>query len=76
MARLTQDQIAQRNANLDALKKAVEEWANQEKSRLENESLFIKSVLQGRGADAVAITNLSEASVALGDEISRFLLLS
>lgn len=75
MATLTAAQIAQRNSNLDALKAAAEAWADKEEARIINESLFIKSVLQARGADNVAALNLLEGTAELGDEIDRFLLL-
>lgn len=75
MATLTQDQIAQRNQNLEDLKAAVEQWAAQEEGRIVNESLFIKSVLQARGADVSAALNLEVGLEELGLEIDRFLLL-
>lgn len=36
---------------LDALKKATDTWADTETTRLENESAFLKAVLQKRGMD-------------------------
>lgn len=75
MAKLTDEQIAQRNTNLDNLKTAVIQWANQEEQRITNESLFIRSVLQARGADVTGVLNLLAGASELGDEIDRFLLL-
>ena len=38
----------ERDSNLDALKEAVDEWADKEKTRLENEVFFMRAVLDGR----------------------------
>lgn len=62
-----------RDANLDALKTAVDGWAKKETARIEKETRFIRSVLKGRGAEDAAAINLLEASDKLGDEIDRFL---
>jgi len=65
--------VAERDANLDALKEAVDEWANREKTRLENEVKYMRAVLKGRGADSVLETNLVLASSLLQDEVDEYL---
>lgn len=65
--------VDERDANLDALKEAVDEWANSEKTRYENENKFMREVLEGRGADATGTTNLAAASALLQDEIDEYL---
>ena len=64
---------AERDANLDKLKIAVDEWAESEKVRLENETFFMRSVLQGRGASDLGTKNLATASRLLQTEINEFL---
>ncbi len=64
---------AERDANLDALKEAVDEWAESERTRLENETFFMRSVLQGRGASNLGTKNLALASTLLQVEINEFL---
>lgn len=73
MATFTQEEIAARNARLDALAAAVKDFAQAEISRIENESKFIRTVLQGRGAESVAITNLLAGVSELEIEISNYL---
>jgi hypothetical protein len=62
-----------RDANLDALKKAVDEWAKTETARLENEVKFLRSVLLGRGASEAGTKNLEEVSKLLQAEIDEFI---
>jgi len=71
---------AERNANLDALQKAVDQWADSEKIRLENEVKFMRAVLQGRGAVPgeggvyAGTSNLSTTSTLLQAEVDQFLI--
>ena len=63
-----------RDARLDALKEAVEEWADKEITRLEDEAEFLKSILKGRtGAGRLTNQNVSDASTLVVDEIDQFL---
>lgn len=65
---------ADRDARLDALKKATEEWTEKETKRLEDEAKFLKSVLKGRtGAGRLANQNVADSSKLVVDEISQFL---
>lgn len=65
---------AERDANLDALKEAVDEWAESEKARLENETFFMRAVLQERGATDLGSKNLAAVSAVLQAEINEFLI--
>jgi hypothetical protein len=65
---------AQRDANLDALQAAVNQWATAEQSRLENETKFLRSILQGRGITAAGSANLAKVSSLVVSEINQFLL--
>ena len=62
-----------RNAHLDALKTAVDEWAETEKTRLDNEVMFLKAVLKGRKASNTGTKNLATSSTLLQSEINDFL---
>lgn len=62
----------ERDENLDALASAVREWGDEETKRLENETQFLRKVLQGRGAEGAATENLITAENWLVDEISAF----
>jgi len=62
-----------RDANLDALQKAVDEWSDKERKRLENEVQFMRKVLKGRGASDAGTKNLDTASKLVQGEISVFL---
>ena len=62
-----------RNANLDALKKAVDQWAETETTRLDNEVTFLRAVLEGRKASDVGTKNLATTSSLLQSEINEFL---
>jgi hypothetical protein len=65
---------ADRDARLDALKKATDEWADKEIKRLEDEAKFLKSILKGRtGAGRLANQNVADASKLTVDEIAQFL---
>jgi len=68
------DTKAERDARLDKLKKATDEWADKEIKRLEDEAKFLKSILQGRtGAGRLTNQNVSDASKLVVDKISQFL---
>lgn len=64
---------AVRDGRLDVLKQSVKDWADKEIARLENESKFLKSVLQKRGSSGVEDTNLNKASTLVEEEIDNFL---
>jgi hypothetical protein len=66
---------AERDANLDILKTEVETWFRKESERLDNESKFLKAVMQGRGSTGAATKNLAATSKLVQDEIDAFLLL-
>ena len=61
-----------RDANLDSLNSAVQEWYQLEKTRLENEVKFMRSVQKGRGVQSAGETNLLAASALLQAEIDAF----
>jgi len=63
----------ERDANLDALKSAVDEWADTETTRLENEVQFMRAVLKGRGAEDAATKNLAAGALKAVGEIDDFL---
>lgn len=63
---------AERDANLDQLKKAVDDWFEDEKKRLDNETKFMRSVLQGRGASDAGTRNLAAVSALLQVEVDEF----
>jgi len=62
-----------RDKNLDALQKGLDEWADKEIKRLDSESKFLRSVLEGRGATSAGTKNLAKASSATAIEIDAFL---
>lgn len=65
---------AERDARLDTLKASVKKWAQSEINRLDNETLFLKSVLQGRkGVTEAATLNLSAASDIVELEINDYI---
>jgi len=63
-----------RDANLEALRTAVNQWSNKEITRLDHEAKFFRSVLQGRGANDVGTKNMSKASALTMVEINSFIL--
>lgn len=70
----TPTQKEERDARLDRLKQAVEEWHENERGRLEDEATFLKSVLRGRtGSERLARENTAEAEVLVVDDITSFL---
>lgn len=64
---------ATRDANLDSLKTAVDTWADDESSRLENEVKFMRKVLEGRGATEAGTANLGAAGDIVVAEINAFI---
>jgi hypothetical protein len=64
---------AERNASLDALQAAVDEWAETETTRLDNEVTFLRAVLSGRNASDLGSKNLAQTSNLLQAEINDFL---
>lgn len=68
------DRTTTRNQLLDRLNTAFDEWYDAERSRLENEATFLKSVLRGRtGSERVSRANTAEAEVLVVNDISSFL---
>lgn len=64
---------AERDANLDSMQTALDQWADSEKTRLENEVKFMRAVLQGRGASNTGSKNLASTSALLQTEINDFI---
>lgn len=70
----TQEEIDARNAQLDQLKEAVDEWHEAETARLEDERDFLKSFLRGRtGSERLSRRNAAEAEALVNDDITSFL---
>lgn len=70
----TEQQKQDRDARLDRLQQALNEWHEEEVARLENEAEFLKSVLRGRtGSDRLSRSNTAEAEVLVVDDITSFL---
>jgi hypothetical protein len=64
----------ERNANLDALKTAVDEFVQSERTRLENEVKFLRAVLEARGgAPDASKQNLAAAGALTQTEIDAFI---
>ncbi len=71
---MADDRTTTRNQLLDRLKTAFDEWYDAEHSRLEDEAVFLKSVLRGRtGSARVSRTNVAEAEVLVVNDITSFL---
>jgi hypothetical protein len=70
----SQAQREARDARLDRLQTALDEWHENERTRLENEATFLKSVLRGRtGSERLSRENTAEAEVLVVDDITSFL---
>lgn len=70
----SQSQKDERDARLDRLKQALDEWHSKETQRLEDEATFLKSVLRGRtGSDRLSRQNTAQAEVLVVDDITSFL---
>jgi hypothetical protein len=65
---------AKRDENLDKLKSAVQEWGDKEKTRLEEETSYLRSVLEGRGASDTGTKNISAASELLAQAVTDFII--
>jgi len=66
---------AERDANLDALQSAVEEWVAKEKTRIEEEIAFLRKVLKGRtGSEEANSTNLAASLDLVNAEIDSFII--
>lgn len=66
----------ERDANLDSLQIAVDQWSKWEMDRLENEVKFMRSVLQGRAATEAGTKNLAAAAELVQVEINEFIAFS
>jgi len=62
-----------RDANLDSLLTAVTQWSQQEIQRLDNETKYLRAILQGRGISDTGSKNLAKASSLVNAEIDEFL---
>ena len=70
----TQSDIDARNALLDQLKNALEDWHTQTIQKIDDEVDFAKSVLRGRtGSERLQRSNTSEAQILVIDDITSFL---
>lgn len=65
---------AKRDENLRKLKSAVEEYGKNEKTRLEEETKYLRSVLEGRGASNSGTKNISQASELLAQAVTDFII--
>lgn len=65
---------AERDANLDKLQKAVDDWFESEQKRLDHETQFMRKVLQGRGASDTGTKNLAAVSALLQVEVDQFVI--
>jgi len=61
-----------RDKNLDALQKAANEWFTKEERRLDNETKFLRAVLQGRGQAAAKTQNLEKIGDVVVQSINDF----
>jgi hypothetical protein len=69
-----QADIERRNALLDELKDALDEWGDAEEQKIEDEVTFMKSVLRGRtGSERLARSNTAQARILVIDDINSFL---
>jgi hypothetical protein len=65
---------AERDARLDELETATEEWAAKRKTYLENQAAIAKKLLKGRtGMERLNNQSVQKASSLLVDEINQFL---
>lgn len=70
----SQEEIDVRNQRLDDLQKAVDEWHESERGRLEGEATFLRSFLRGRtGSERLSRSNTAEAESLVGEDITSFL---
>ena len=76
MAISSRDQLTktERDARLEALKSATEQWGQKETKRLEDDAAFLKSVLKRRSsAGQLAASGVEKAKDYLVQRISQFL---
>lgn len=70
----SQANLEARNALLDELKSALDDWHEQEVQRIDDEVTFAKSVLRGRtGSERLTRSNTTEARILVIDDINSFL---
>ena len=71
----TQDPRTQRRDQLlDELKTAADAWFKEESKAIDDEVLFLKSVLRGRtGSDRLTRSNTAQGSVLVINDITSFL---
>lgn len=70
----TRAQTDARNTRLRELLTAVREWHESERTRLENEVEFMKSVLRGRtGAERLRAGTATELQGVVANELQMFL---
>lgn len=70
----SQASLEARNALLDELKSALDDWRDQEVKRIDDEVTFAKSVLRGRtGSERLSRSNTTEARILVVDDINSFL---
>lgn len=63
-----------RDARLDNLEKAVDEWADKRIARLKKEAVLLKKIMKGRtGAERLNAASVDAASALQVDELSQFL---
>jgi|PlaIllAssembly_1097288.scaffolds.fasta_scaffold01348_3 predicted PP-loop superfamily ATPase len=63
-----------RAERLNQLKTAVDEWADREEKRLEDEVEFLQSMIDGHTASGSLSTGVtSQTSALIADEINEFL---
>ncbi len=65
-----------RDANLDALQAAADQYLQTEIDRLDNETRFLRTVLTARGANEVAALNVNAGANLVQAEVDDFLLIS
>lgn len=70
----TTQRKAERDARLDKLKTATNQWADAETTRLQKEADFLKAILKGRtGAGRLTNQNVVDSSDLVVNEITEFL---
>lgn len=70
----SQASLEARNALLDELKSALDDWHDREVQRIDDEVTFAKSVLRGRtGSERLSRSNTTEARILVIDDINSFL---
>jgi len=63
----------ERDTNLQNLKQAMAQYYEEESNRLDNETKFLRAVLQGRGVSETGSVNLQEASALVQVEIDAYI---